>query len=90
MKEAGLWVAGTAADAEQAIFDADLSGPLALVMGSEGRGLRRLTRENCDFMLRLPMQGAVASLNVSVAAGIALFEAVRQRRARVAKTLPLR
>jgi 23S rRNA (guanosine2251-2'-O)-methyltransferase len=59
-------------------------------MGSEGRGLRRLTRENCDFTLRLPMQGAVASLNVSVAAGIALYEALRQRQARVAKSQAVR
>ena len=90
MKEAGLWIAGTAEDGEQELFDADLSGPLALVMGSEGRGLRRLTRECCDFRLRLPMQGAVDSLNVSVAAGIALYEAVRQRRPQVAKGQPLR
>jgi 23S rRNA (guanosine2251-2'-O)-methyltransferase len=90
LKQAGLWVGGTASDGEIEIFDADLSGPLALVMGSEGRGLRRLTRETCDFTLRLPMQGALGSLNVSVAAGIALFEAVRQRRPRVAKSHPLR
>ncbi|MEX1993309.1 MAG: TrmH family RNA methyltransferase, partial [Steroidobacteraceae bacterium] len=64
----------------------DLSGALAVVMGSEGRGLRRLIREACDFRVRLPMQGAVQSLNVSVAAGIVLFEALRQRRPAVAKT----
>ena len=86
MKEAGLWIAGTAGDGEQELFAADLSGPLAIVMGSEGRGLRRLTRDCCDFSLRLPMQGAVASLNVSVAAGIALYEALRQRRAKVAES----
>jgi 23S rRNA (guanosine2251-2'-O)-methyltransferase len=90
MKEAGLWIGGTAGDGEKSIYDADLSGPLALVMGAEGRGLRRLTRENCDFTLRLPMQGAVASLNVSVAAGIALYEAIRQRRVAVAKSQPVR
>jgi 23S rRNA (guanosine2251-2'-O)-methyltransferase len=90
MKQAGLWIGGTAGDGEKSIYEADLSGPLALVMGSEGRGLRRLTRENCDFTLRLPMQGAVASLNVSVAAGIALYEALRQRQARVAKSQPVR
>ena len=89
-KRAGLWIGGAASDGEKSVFDADLSGPLALVMGSEGRGLRRLTRENCDFTLRLPMQGAVASLNVSVAAGIALYEAVRQRRAKVAESQQLR
>lgn len=90
MKSAGLWIAGTAGDGEQALFDADLSGPLAIVMGSEGRGLRRLTRECCDFSIRLPMLGSVASLNVSVAAGITLYEALRQRRAQVAKPEPLR
>ncbi len=86
LKDAGLWIVGTAADAEQAHFDADLAGPIAIVMGSEGKGLRRLTREVCDFSVRLPMGGAVQSLNVSVAAGILLFEALRQRRAPVAKT----
>jgi len=90
MKEAGLWIAGTAEDGEKELFDADLGGPLAIVMGSEGRGLRRLTLECCDFSLRLPMRGAVASLNVSVAAGIALYEAVRQRRPQVAKREPVR
>jgi len=90
MKEAGLWIAGTAEDGEKDLYEADLSGPLALVMGSEGRGLRRLTLDCCDFSLRLPMQGAVASLNVSVAAGIALYEALRQRRPKVAKSQPVR
>ena len=90
MKEAGLWIAGTAGDGEQELFQADLAGPLAVVMGSEGRGLRRLTRECCDFSLRLPMRGAVSSLNVSVAAGIVLYEALRQRRAKVAETKPVR
>lgn len=90
MKEAGLWIAGTAGDGEQELFQADLAGPLAVVMGSEGRGLRRLTRDCCDFSLRLPMQGAVSSLNVSVAAGVVLYEALRQRRAKVAETKPVR
>jgi 23S rRNA (guanosine2251-2'-O)-methyltransferase len=90
MKAAGLWIAGTAEDGEKGLFEADLTGPLALVMGSEGRGLRRLTRESCDFTVSLPMQGAVASLNVSVAAGIALYEALRQRRRKVAESQPLR
>jgi 23S rRNA (guanosine2251-2'-O)-methyltransferase len=90
MKSAGLWVAGTAEDGEQELFDADLTGPLAIVMGSEGAGLRRLTRESCDFSLRLPMQGAVASLNVGVAAGVALYEALRQRRGKVAESQPIR
>jgi 23S rRNA (guanosine2251-2'-O)-methyltransferase len=90
MKQAGLWIGGTAGDGEKSIFEADLTGPLAIVMGSEGRGLRRLTRENCDFTVSLPMQGAVASLNVSVAAGIALYEALRQRRAKVAEAQQVR
>jgi 23S rRNA (guanosine2251-2'-O)-methyltransferase len=90
LKEAGLWIAGLAGDGERELFAADLAGPLALVMGSEGRGLRRLTREACDFTLRLPMLGAVASLNVSVAAGIALYEALRQRRAKLAESEPVR
>ena len=90
MKQAGLWIGGTAGDGEKSIFEADLAGPLAIVMGSEGRGLRRLTRENCDFTMSLPMQGAVASLNVSVAAGIALYEALRQRRAKVAESQQVR
>jgi 23S rRNA (guanosine2251-2'-O)-methyltransferase len=90
LKEAGLWIAGLAEDGEQELYAADLKGPLALVMGSEGRGLRRLTRECCDFGLRLPMRGAIASLNVSVAAGIALYEALRQRQAKVAESQPVR
>jgi 23S rRNA (guanosine2251-2'-O)-methyltransferase len=68
-----------AGEAEQSLFAADLSGPLGLVLGSEGKGLRRLTRERCDLLVRLPMLGAVESLNVSVAAGICLYEALRQR-----------
>jgi len=85
LKAAGLWIAGMAGDGEQELYAADLGGDLALVMGAEGRGLRRLTRASCDFCLRLPMRGSVASLNVSVAAGIALFEARRQQAVRVAK-----
>ncbi len=75
-----LWVVGTAGEAETLLYDADLRGRLALVMGGEEKGLRRLTREHCDLLVRLPMGGTVESLNVSVAAGVALFEAVRQRR----------
>jgi 23S rRNA (guanosine2251-2'-O)-methyltransferase len=90
LKAAGLWIAGTAGDGEQDLFGADLSGPLAIVMGSEGRGLRRLTREACDYTVRLPMAGAVESLNVSVAAGIALYEALRQRRVKLAESQPVR
>ncbi|MGB1237590.1 MAG: 23S rRNA (guanosine(2251)-2'-O)-methyltransferase RlmB [Pseudomonadales bacterium] len=79
LQQRGVWIAGTAGEAEQLAFDADLTGPLAIVMGAEGEGMRRLTRENCDFLLKLPMAGEVSSLNVSVATGICLFEAVRQR-----------
>lgn len=90
LKDAGLWIVGTDEDGERDLFAADLGGPLAIVMGSEGRGLRRLTREGCDFCVRLPMLGAVQSLNVAVAAGIVLFEALRQRRAAVAKSEQVR
>ncbi|HXV40641.1 MAG TPA: 23S rRNA (guanosine(2251)-2'-O)-methyltransferase RlmB [Steroidobacteraceae bacterium] len=85
LKAAGLWIAGTAEDGEQELYRADLTGSLAVVMGAEGRGLRRLTRESCDYCMRLPMRGTVASLNVSVAAGIVLFEARRQQAAQLAK-----
>lgn len=80
LKELGLWIVGAAGQAEMDLYQADLKGPLAIVMGSEGAGLRRLTREACDFTVRLPMQGVVESLNVSVATGIVLYEALRQRR----------
>lgn len=79
LQEAGVWLVGTAGEAEQTLYEADLTGPLALVLGAEEKGMRRLTREGCDLLVRLPMAGSVESLNVSVAAGIALFEAVRQR-----------
>lgn len=79
LKSLGVWLIGTAGEAEAMLFDADLSGPVALVMGAEGKGLRRLTREACDHLVKLPMAGSVSSLNVSVATGIGLFEAVRQR-----------
>ncbi len=74
-----LWVVGLAGEAEQSLYQADLKGPLAVVMGSEEKGMRRLVREQCDVLLSLPMKGVVESLNVSVATGITLFEAVRQR-----------
>ena len=80
LKAAGVWLAGAAGEAEQELYDVDLRGPTALVLGAEGTGLRRLTRDKCDYLVRIPMSGTVASLNVSVAAGICLFEAVRQRR----------
>ena len=79
LKERGIWVVGTDGEAEQTLYAADLKRPLALVLGGEGDGMRRLTRERCDFLVRIPMAGRVESLNVSVAAGVALFEALRQR-----------
>jgi 23S rRNA (guanosine2251-2'-O)-methyltransferase len=80
LQERGVWLYGTAGESEKSIYDSDLSGSIALVMGAEGSGLRRLTREQCDFLVNLPMAGSVSSLNVSVATGICLFEIVRQRR----------
>ena len=81
LQQRGLWVVGTAGEAEQLIYAQDLTGPTVLVMGAEGKGMRRLTREHCDFLVRLPMAGSVSSLNVSVATGVCLFEALRQRQA---------
>ena len=81
MQESGIWVVGTAGEAEQMLFDCKLTGPMAIVMGAEGKGMRRLTRETCDELVKLPMAGSVSSLNVSVATGICLFEVVRQRQA---------
>jgi len=81
LKEAGVWVYGLEGEAGAAIHATDLRGNVALVLGGEGEGMRRLTREHCDALLRIPMPGVMESLNVSVAAGIALFEAVRQRAA---------
>lgn len=79
LKERDIWLIGTSDDAEKSLYEADFSGPAALVMGAEGEGMRRLTRENCDLLVRIPMQGAVESLNVSVASGVCLYEARRQR-----------
>lgn len=79
LQERGIWIFGAAGEAEQTLHATDLRGPLALVMGSEGAGMRRLTREQCDVLFSIPMAGEVSSLNVSVAAGVCLFEAVRQR-----------
>lgn len=81
LQEAGLWLVGTADEATQSIYQTDLKGPLAIVMGAEGKGIRRLTAEGCDFLVRIPMNGQVDCLNVSVATGVCLFEAVRQRSA---------
>jgi 23S rRNA (guanosine2251-2'-O)-methyltransferase len=79
LKELAIWVVGTDGEAPQTLYQADLRRPLAFVLGAEGAGMRRLTRERCDFTVRIPMAGQVESLNVSVAAGVALFEARRQR-----------
>jgi 23S rRNA (guanosine2251-2'-O)-methyltransferase len=79
LKEQGVWLYGAAGEAKQSLYQTDLAGGLAMVLGAEGEGLRRLTREHCDILLNIPMQGTVSSLNVSVATGIFLFEAVRQR-----------
>ncbi len=80
LQERGIWISGTAGEADHSVYQADFTGPVAIVMGSEGKGLRRLTREHCDYLISIPMAGVVSSLNVSVAAGVCLFEAVRQRR----------
>lgn len=82
LKADGLWLYGTAGEAEQTIYQAEMTGPLVLIMGAEGSGMRRLTRENCDYLVKIPMAGSVSSLNVSVATGVALFEVVRQRQPR--------
>ncbi len=79
LQDQGIWFVGTAGEATHDIYQSKLTGPLAIVMGAEGDGMRRLTRETCDDLIKIPMAGSVSSLNVSVATGICLFEAVRQR-----------
>lgn len=79
LQKRGIWIMGAAGEAEKSLYEADLKGAIALVLGAEGQGLRRLTRENCDQLLAIPMHGETSSLNVSVSAGIFLFEALRQR-----------
>ncbi|MBY6018693.1 23S rRNA (guanosine(2251)-2'-O)-methyltransferase RlmB [Ferrimonas balearica] len=79
LQERGIWIVGAAGEATHTVYQSKLTGPLAIAMGAEGKGLRRLTREHCDDLISIPMAGAVSSLNVSVATGICLFEAVRQR-----------
>lgn len=79
LKERGIWIVGTAGEAGQTLYQADLTLPTALVLGAEGPGLRQLTRKTCDLLVRIPMAGAVESLNVSVASGVCLYEALRQR-----------
>ncbi len=79
LQDKGVWIVGADGAADRSFHEIDASGPMAVVMGSEGRGLRRLTREHCDILAAIPMAGAVSSLNVSVAAGVLLYEVVRQR-----------
>lgn len=79
LKERGIWLAGTNDGSAASIYETDLTGPLALVMGNEGQGMRRLTRELCDHLVRIPMAGTIESLNVSVATGVGLYEIRRQR-----------
>ncbi|MED5523978.1 MAG: 23S rRNA (guanosine(2251)-2'-O)-methyltransferase RlmB [Pseudomonadota bacterium] len=79
LKEQGVWIVGTAGETDKTLYGTRLTGPMALVMGAEGKGLRRLTREHCDELVAIPMAGLVSSLNVSVATGVCLFEIVRQR-----------
>ncbi|AVQ88020.1 MULTISPECIES: 23S rRNA (guanosine(2251)-2'-O)-methyltransferase RlmB [Plesiomonas] len=79
LQERGVWLVGTAGEATHDLYHSKLTGPLAIVMGAEGDGMRRLTREHCDELISIPMAGTVSSLNVSVATGVCLFEAVRQR-----------
>lgn len=79
LQDQGLWLSGAAGEAELSIYEADLSGPRVIVLGAEGSGMRRLTRETCDQLVKIPMRGSVSSLNVSVACGVILFEVQRQR-----------
>jgi 23S rRNA (guanosine2251-2'-O)-methyltransferase len=81
LKDRGIWLVGTADDAPASLWQSKLDGPLGLVLGAEGEGLRRLTRENCDHLASIPMLGSVESLNVSVASGVCLYEARRRRTA---------
>ena len=80
LQQRGIWLVGTSGDSEMSLYQADLKGPLAIILGAEGQGIRRLTRDHCDQVIHIPMQGGAESLNVSVAAGVCLFEADRQRR----------
>ena len=82
LKDRDIWLIGTSDDADKGLYEADFTGPTALVMGSEGEGMRRLTRETCDMLVNIPMFGTVESLNVSVASGVCLYEARRQRLAK--------
>ena len=79
LQQLGIWLVGTSGDSETSLYDTSLSGPIAIVLGAEGKGIRHLTRENCDEVIFIPMRGEAESLNVSVASGVCLFEAFRQR-----------
>ncbi len=79
LQASGIWIFGAAGEADTCLYDMDFSGSVAIVMGAESSGMRRLTRENCDGLFKIPMLGTVSSLNVSVATGVALFEVCRQR-----------
>lgn len=79
LQSRGIWIFGTSDKGDRDLYETDFTGPAALVMGAEGEGMRRLTEENCDFLLRIPMRGSVPCLNVSVATGVCLYEMVRQR-----------
>ena len=79
LKASGVWVYGTAADGDHALWQTDMTGPIALVIGSEGSGMSRLIRESCDFIVSLPMHGRISSLNASVAGAIVMYEVLRQR-----------
>jgi len=79
LKERNIWIIGTSDTATQTLYQADLTGPVALVLGAEGAGMRQLTSKTCDLLVSIPMRGAVESLNVSVASGVCLYEALRQR-----------
>ena len=80
LKEKGLWICGTDIDTKTYYYDQDLKGPLAIVIGNEGSGMSRLVKENCDFLVKIPMKGKITSLNASVSAGIIMYEAIKQRR----------
>ena len=79
LKEEGIWICGTDMDTKTYYYEQDLTGPIAIVIGSEGHGMNRLVKENCDFLVKIPMQGKITSLNASVSAGIVIYEAVKQR-----------
>jgi 23S rRNA (guanosine2251-2'-O)-methyltransferase len=84
IRQAGVWIVGAAGEAQRTLYEIDLTGPVAWALGAEGQGMRRLTREKCDWLARIPLQGQTESLNVSVATGVCLFETLRQRQAKAA------